>query len=278
MDEQMNSILVGKESYLENFKQWDESLTAYLDHPVRTYFQYYPPVYVVVRSLQALRPYYNIQKENSNIPNVAKEKKQNAANRDKQHVAFEDVSQETLAESCGEIKEDIRMVNDTEPKSTYEDEQKKKNNDVGENNESNGWMFSMAKSKKLLGIGPQEDDKLFGHTKEDDAEVETDDELEGEYSFYNSDTELEKDEDQKSVKSLVSLYSQKSEVDKELHIHLVSNYVKDPQESKSPKAVNSNLKKTPAKEEENGIKTEESKKEKSKYKRVNSLKRIFNKK
>jgi len=273
--------------HVENFKTADQVLTGILEDDYGKYLEYYPPVYVVKRCFEILRPYFleipdksNVtSKINGSVPEKKSSKPSDGAatGRGNDPIKQRYYDQSAKKDEHKRNGQNIPIINKNEQNIETPPTQSKfsmfRMNGFGlrkkETPVDNGFDVSaestvslqngkvelvkkenISSSSNLRAIHDETKfvsaETLFYPNEGSDIDEDDESDTEGGYTFNHDVDSLDLDEDQVSMKSAVSMKSVKSACDeekKELQLKLMENYVNDST--------------------------------KQKYKKTNSLKRIF---
>jgi len=260
-----------------SLRHMDEVLTEILKNEYGKYLGYYPPVYVITKCLEVLRPYYlecgdetefkkewsftnffnnygylveNGQTEEQQNANEYNEYTEESLKPKKKQTSF--FSRQKTEKAEDSPKTEKKKISRTESKGSPKTQKKSIN-----------WFFGSSKNDNEVKKVDNTESKIDKPKKEasaempdsiyypfEDSDIDEDDEsdVEGEYNFYKAHDPDFSDggESIKSEKELTDAY------EKELKIKLVENYV-------------------------NGDTKDTKEKKKLSYKRSNSLKKLVNK-
>jgi len=259
--------------YVERMRHMDEVLTEILKNEYGKYLGYYPPVYVMSKCLQLMRPYY-LEYENEkefkkqwSFANFFNNYGHLVEERDTEADQIPRVdNQENFEESPKPKKKQTSFFSrqKTNESPNSEKEQAKRSESIDSpkpQKKSINWFFgnskndndankkddSQNKKQKPVEVIKDEDTSLDKHSEMsesiyypfEDSDIDEDDEsdVEGGYDF-NHDSDNADTKSIKSEKELTEMY------EKELKMKLVENFVnKDTQEKKKSYKRSNSLKK-----------------------------------
>jgi len=252
--------------HVENFKTMDLVLTGILKDDYGRYLEYYPPVYVMKRCFDLLRPYFLELPDNSNLTS-----KLNGSVPEKKSSKPINGAATGRGQDIPIITENGKGIETPPPQSKFSMFRmngfgfRKKENPVPVNNgyasaeSTTSLQNDKVKEEKIEKSSPSSNlravhndtqfvsaEALFYPTEGSDIDEDDESDVEGGYTLDHDVDEMDVEEDKVSMKSAASFKSIKSACDeekKELQLKLMENYVND--------------------------------NTKQKYKKTNSLKRIF---
>merc|ERR1711953_521349 len=226
----------------DNFRKWDSALTVIRQDSYGKFLEYYPPVYIIAKCLDYLRPHCILEGQAGNDA----EEEEGPPSTDRA------VSQVAPNGSTSEKKKFFQKINPFSQSSSDENKTKGSAGNGSEKSPSSSPEKETRPAKTGVKSQPEQPDEFYYPAEGSDIDEEDDSDMEGGYTFNHDDMEADR-------VSLVSTKSTKSEkeavehYERELEVKLMDNYV-GPEETKKT----NNLKRF--------------------SNRTNSLKRIFSKK
>jgi len=262
---------MGGADHAERMRHMDEILTEILNHEYGKYLGFYPPVYIMSKCLQIMRPFYiecenekefrkqwsfsdfwnnygglveNGETESDQNPEPkSAEKVEESPKPKKKQTSF--FSRQKTNESSNSEKEPAKQ---REPIDSPKPQKKAINWFFGNDNDNNKKADSQSKKHQPDEVKKEEDksstnqfemssDSIYYPFEDSDIDEDNESDVEGGYDFYH-DSDNADGGSIKSEKELTEMY------EKELKMKLVENYVnKDTQESKKSYKRSNSLKK-----------------------------------